>query len=180
LPWFTALAQTAAPAERLIPVAERALRALEPLAPVYDARSLDAVVDETTAPTRYAMTLVALVAVVALVLTAAGTYGLGAFASAERRREVAVRIALGASGAHVFGLIVRKAVGPAIVGLFLGGLLAALSARLADVAVYGVSLANPVFVWTSVLLLLTTAVAAALVPARRALSVDPSATLRAE
>jgi hypothetical protein len=136
---MTTLVRGVMPASRLVPVVQRAVRELEPLAPVYGARNLDAVITEATAPTRDAMTLVVLLAVVALVLTAGGTYGLGAFVAAERRTEVSVWIALGASATHVFGLVLGQAVRPAIVGVLAGGLLAALLVRLVSVAAYGVA-----------------------------------------
>jgi predicted permease len=117
-------------------------------------------------------------ALIALLLTALGIYGLQAQTVAQRTKEIGVRIALGAKPAEASAMILRQNLLVVSVGLVLGILGAALLTGLLKTVLYGVSTLDPVaFVWGAVGLLVTTALASYL-PAQRAASVDPVTALR--
>jgi predicted permease len=131
-------------------------------------------------PQRLGLTLFALFAVLAAVLTALGIYAVVAFAVAERRREIGIRVALGAERAAVLGLVARQGVRPVALGLA-GGLFAFF---LAGSVLKSLLFALPTVNGWSVALLAgaigAIAVGAMIVPAHRALAVDPAITLRQE
>lgn len=119
-------------------------------------------------------------AAAALVLAVVGIYGVIAYAVAQRTRELGIRIALGARRADVFALVLRHGALLALAGIATGTLAAlALSRSLASV-LYGVSTSDPVTYVAVALLLAAVAVAASLVPARRATRVDPATVMRSE
>jgi ABC-type antimicrobial peptide transport system permease subunit len=129
---------------------------------------------------RLPMQLMAAFAVLALVLAAVGVYGVMAYSVAARTREIGVRVALGAQPRNVFGMVLRQGMGAAAAGLTLGLLGAAALGRVLTSLLYGV---KPTDVLTFVGVagvLLTVVLAACLVPARRAVRVDPLEALRSE
>jgi predicted permease len=115
-----------------------------------------------------------------LVLALVGIYGVVAFAVTQRTREMAIRVAVGASGGQVLGRIVRDALRLAAVGLAIGLGVALPLAPLTESFMFGVSPIDPLSFGGTVALLLLAALVAALVPARRALRIDPIAVLRDE
>jgi predicted permease len=121
-----------------------------------------------------------ILSLLAAVLAAIGVYGVVAFVVSRRRREVGVRMALGASGDDVQRLILRQTFRPILIGVSLGIAGAAASARLLQSALFGVSPYDPVAFVGAPLLMLAIAAAAAFVPIRRALQGNPMAVLRAE
>ena len=118
--------------------------------------------------------------VVALVLAAVGVYGVMAYSVAARTREIGVRVALGAQPSNVFGMIVRQGLGSAVAGLTIGLLGAAALGRVLTKLLYGVAPTDaPTFIGVAAVLLAVT-LAACLVPAWRAVRVDPLEALRSE
>jgi ABC-type antimicrobial peptide transport system permease subunit len=117
---------------------------------------------------------------ITLLLACTGVYGVVAFAVARRRREIGVRMALGAQPAAVARLLVRQSLRPVIVGSAIGALLAAAGAQLIRAMLYGISPVDPLGFSGALAILGAVAALAALVPARAALRVDPAATLRHE
>jgi len=105
-------------------------------------------------------------------------YGVLASSVTRRRREMGIRLALGARAAQVRGLVVRSGLALAGTGLLAGLLMALLGARLLDAVLYDVTATDPVTFAGTVLLLAGAAVAASWVPARRATRVDPAEALR--
>ncbi len=116
----------------------------------------------------------------ALLLSTLGLYGLISYSVARRRREVGIRIALGASRANIFRLVLREGVGLALGGIAVGLLGAIFAARLVNTFLYGVASHDPLTLVSVCLLLLGVALAACCIPARRATAVDPAAALRAD
>lgn len=119
-------------------------------------------------------------ALLTVVLALVGVYGAMAQFVELRRREIGIRIALGAATSRVVGIVVRRALAIALAGLAVGGFGALAAGRLLQSALYGVSPADPVVFIAVALALVAIALAASYRPARAAASVDPAVTLRSE
>jgi predicted permease len=158
----------------------RAIHDIDVSVPVFDMRTMSSIIDEATATPRYAANLVSLFAALALTLAAVGIYGLGALAAAQRRREIAIRMALGATRAEVLRFALAVGLRPAAVGIAAGAAAAAFGARLLGALLYEVEPSNPVVLASAVSLLLVVAFCATYLPAWRAAAIDPVAALRAE
>ena len=154
--------------------------ALDPAIPLDRPRTLDEVVDHSLARERFLTLLVGLFAAVALALALVGIYGLMAFAVSQRRREIGIRIALGAVGRQVLGLVVGRALALVVIGLALGLVGALLAVRLLRGVLYQVSATDPATFAAVAAVLAATALAASYLPARRAARIDPVETLRQE
>jgi ABC-type antimicrobial peptide transport system permease subunit len=114
----------------------------------------------------------------ALGLAVIGLFGVTAFVAEQRRHEVSVRMTLGATGTDIFGMLLRDSLRPVAIGLVCGLGLALASGRMIQGALYGVSSHDPVAVLGAVIVLLTAAIGAVIVPARRAARLDPAQILR--
>ena len=123
---------------------------------------------------------VSLLGVIALILAAAGLYGVVAFVVTLRHHEIAVRMALGAAPAAVVRLIVRQALTPAVFGAVLGACGAVATGLLVRSRLYGASPVDPVAIGGALMLLLGVLVVASTLPARRAARIDPMAALKSE
>jgi putative ABC transport system permease protein len=156
------------------------VRELDSELPVYDVRTYADIVRESIAERRFYVTLLATFAGLALALAAIGIYGVIAYSVQQRRRELGIRIALGATRERVIGLVMRQGMTLATVGAAIGLAVAALLTRLLRGQLYDVSATDPLtFVLVPVILVVVAAIAC-VVPARRALAVDPATTIRAE
>ena len=129
---------------------------------------------------QFLTTLITGFAVVALLLTGAGLYGVLAYAVARRRGEIGVRIALGAGRKEVLALVLRRAMRLVLVGLVSGLLIAEAGGRLLATRIPGMRPADPLLLAAACGVLLIAGLAAAYVPAARAASVDPMQALRSE
>jgi putative ABC transport system permease protein len=114
----------------------------------------------------------------ALLLAVAGIYGVVDFAVSRKRREVGIRVALGARRSNILRVVVWQGLKPAVIGAVAGLVCAALAARLLEAMLYGISPLDPVAFVSMPLLVTTIAAVAAILPARAALRVDPAITLR--
>jgi putative ABC transport system permease protein len=135
---------------------------------------------EQLAPTRFAMALLLAFAVIALVLSAVGLYGVIAYSVTQRTREIGVRVALGADRRSVEWLVLGAGLKLATIGLIVGLGAALASTRLLSGLLYGVSPADPGSFVAIALLVVATALLASYLPARRAVRIDPISALRAE
>jgi len=143
-------------------------------------RTLEEDIGASLLPQRIAAGLLGAFGVVALLLAAVGLYGVVAFAVAQRTREIGIRVALGAQGGEVLGLMLRQGMTLAGIGLLVGVPLAFVGARLVSAFLVGSGAADPVvFVGAAGLLAFVTLVAS-YVPARRASRVDPMLALRSQ
>ncbi len=159
---------------------QRALWSVDPDAPVESVRPVSKLVANSITQPRLHLTLFGLFAGLALVLAAVGLYGLVAYGVAQRTREFGIRAALGARPGEVVALVLREGASLIAIGVALGLVGAFMAARLLDRMVYGISTRDPaVFLGVTVLLALTAA-AACLIPARRAMKVNPVEALRSE
>ncbi|HSA56430.1 MAG TPA: ABC transporter permease, partial [Gemmatimonadaceae bacterium] len=166
-------AQLAAPARA-------AVRELDPNLPIYGVRAMRDVVDATLTGPRLAAFVSASFAAVALLLSAIGLYSLIAFQVAQRTREIGVRVALGAQRTAVAGMVVRQALAIVAAGCVLGAIGTVGAARLVRHQLFGVGPGDPLVLAAVAGLLLTVALIASAIPARRAASVEPLIAMRDE
>jgi putative ABC transport system permease protein len=153
---------------------------LDPLLPLANLKGLAALVDGSLAERRFTMLVLLTFAAVAVALSVIGVYGVLAYLVAQRRREIGLRLAIGASPSDVIWLFVREGAVLTVVGLG-AGLAGALAAgRWISTLLFGVTPADPVTLASVVCALACAAACATYVPARRAAGVDPSDALKAE
>ena len=115
---------------------------------------------------------------IVVLLAAVGIYGLIAYSVSRRTKEIGLRMALGASPSGVLGLVIRQGLGRVLIGVGVGAVIAAGLTRLMQNALYGVGAVDPASYAGAAVLLLLVALAANVVPARRAARVDPMVALR--
>jgi predicted permease len=139
----------------------------------------DAMRDSISNP-RFTMLLLASFTVLALVLAAVGLYGVLAYAVAQRTREIGIRIALGATRRAIGRVIIRQAAFLAVIGMVIGLAGAFWATKFIGKMLYGVPRSDPYSFAAGAVLLFGTAMAACLVPMRRAVAVDPLIAMRAE
>jgi predicted permease len=182
IPWDSAsvgVRTTEDPASMTRSVAA-AVHAIDPQMALTDARTMDQVRDEMFANDRFTMALFFSFAVIALLLASVGIYGVMAFSVAERSHEMAIRVALGATRSRVVTLIVKEGLVLALLGSALGLFGSYFMGRAMRSILYGVGAIDVSAFVLTVLLLLSAALLACIVPARRAASVDPMRSLKTE
>jgi putative ABC transport system permease protein len=157
-----------------------AIRAVDPEQPVYDARSLEAVVDRSTAQRWLQAALLGGFASIALVLASIGVYGVIAFTVGQRLREFGIRLALGARRRDIVGIVLRRGASLFAVGAGMGLFAAAATVRVLGTLLYNVGAFDLFSFSISTLVLLAVGLAACYVPARRAARVDAAIALRTE
>jgi ABC-type antimicrobial peptide transport system permease subunit len=161
----------------LIGLLKREVRAVNPLATVRDARTWDDVVASSMARQRFNMTLIGVFAALALVLAIVGLYGVLALIVGQRRREIGVRLALGAQRWTVVRMILREGVAMAVVGVVLGVAGALALTRVMKSLLYEISTTDVATFAGAVVLVTIVALGATYVPALRASRVDPKTAL---
>ena len=154
------------------------LRAVDPDLPLSRVRTMNEVAAESVASRRVAMLLLAILGVLALTLAASGIYAVMAHLVALRSAEIGVRMTLGAKPSAVMLLVLREGLVQAAAGLAIGLGAAVLIMRAFRTRLFEVSPADPMTLTVVAAILLTTAVAACIIPARRAMRVDPIEALR--
>jgi putative ABC transport system permease protein len=157
-----------------------AIAAVDPAQPVYDVKTLRALLDAALIPSAAAMSMMMIFGALALLLATIGIYGVVSYAVSQQTRELGVRLALGAAPVDVLRLVLRRGVSLVLLGTAIGGAAALAAARLLSAILFGVTFADaPSYVAGAGILVLVGAVAC-YVPARRAMRLDPVAILRAE
>jgi predicted permease len=156
------------------------MRQLDSNIPMYNLRTLETQIDRSLLNDRLVATLSTAFGVLATLLAVIGLYGVMAFTVARRTREIGVRMALGAVYADVVWLVMREVIVLVGTGLVLGLLAAAAATRAIGSQLYGVAASDPTTMFGAALLLLTVALIAGYVPARRATRVNPVLALRYE
>jgi ABC-type antimicrobial peptide transport system permease subunit len=157
-----------------------AVRELDPSLAVQNPYALTEAIAANLAPRRFAMSLLAVFAGVALVLAIVGVYGVTAYGVTERTREFGIRLALGAIPKNILAIVVKQTFQVAAVGLAIGLVCAMGLTRFLSGLLYGVRPLDVATFGGVALLLLGATLAACWLPARRASSVDPMRTLREE
>jgi putative ABC transport system permease protein len=155
-----------------------AVAAIDPSQPVTDVRTMDVVVASSEAQRSLALTLFGAFAILALLLSAAGIYGVLAGSVAERTREIGLRSALGATSADLLRMVLSRGLGLTTIGVVLGLLGAVATTRYLRTLLFGVGPTDALMLGSAAIVLLAVATAACLVPARRAIRVDPMEALR--
>jgi predicted permease len=159
---------------------QRAVWAIDPDQPVASERPLEDLLQATLAERRLSMGLLTAFGGLALVLATIGIYGVMAFSTAQRTRELGIRLALGAEPSDVLRLILRDGARLSAMGVGLGFLGALAASRVVSSMLFGISPTDPLTFAVVMGLLGGAALLASYVPARRATRVDPAVALRQE
>ncbi|HEX6974599.1 MAG TPA: ABC transporter permease [Vicinamibacterales bacterium] len=162
----------------IAPAVREAVWAVDRDVPIGDLQPMRALVGRTLAEPRLLLTLLAGFAVVGLALAAVGVYGVVAFAVARRRREVGLRIALGAARTSVVRLMLRESAAYAAAGVICGVGVSLASARVMQKVLFSVAATNPATYVLLVALVALLVFVASYIPARRAASMNPTDALR--
>jgi predicted permease len=157
-----------------------ALRSIDPEVPLARIRTMQEVLEGSVAERRFQMLLAVCFAATALLLAALGIYGVVSYSVARRTNEIGIRMALGARAGDVYRLVLRHAMTPVALGVALGLAGALATGKVLTSLLYEVSPGDPTTMAGVGLLLASIGLAASLVPARRAVDVDPVAALRQE
>ena len=165
---------------RLAAALRDAVRQVDGQQPIGEIVSLEQLIARQTAARRLNMSLITLFAGLAMALAAIGIYGVTAYAVAQRTREFGIRVALGARPLDVIRMLVREQAAVVAAGVVVGSLAALGLTRVLSSMLFGVKATDPATFVATALLLVLVAVAATLVPARRATRVDPMVALRTE
>ena len=181
--FFTAsslVVRTTASPDSLIPAIQQTIRTQEPQLAIESVASMDELAGRELSRPRIALTVASLYAFLAVMLAGIGVYGVLSYEVSQRRQELAVRSALGASPSLVFGTVVRRSLAMGAMGAAIGLALAAAATRSLRAVLYEVSPGDPVAFVVGALALVTIVVGASYVPARRAAGTDPARVLRAD
>ncbi|HEY4305823.1 MAG TPA: ABC transporter permease [Gemmatimonadaceae bacterium] len=163
-----------------VPTLRRIVKASDPAVGLRDAVPLEDIIGSSLAPRRLALALASSFAVIALLLAVIGIYGVLSYAVETRNREIGVRVALGASARSVLLLVLRQGATWSVVGLALGVAGAIGTGRLLSGMLYGVEAIDPTTYAVVGVGLLAVVTVACLVPALRAMRVDPMTSMRAD
>src|SRR5262249_17387793 len=137
-PEASAVVRTAADAKEVDRALRTAVRSLDPAVPVERAVPFARVVSDSLSPFRFGAVLLALYAALALALAAVGVYGVISYSVARRRREIALRLALGASRGTILWMVCRQTLVPALAGLATGAVASLAAGRLLAAQLFGV------------------------------------------
>jgi ABC-type antimicrobial peptide transport system permease subunit len=162
----------------LAPTARAQALKVDPDQPVHSVTTMERLLDDNLQEDRFAMLFVALFAAAGLVTAATGVYALLAYTVAQRRREIAVRMAIGASSSSVARLIVMESLILASAGCVVGALGMAAVSRLARSVLFGIAPHDPITMGTTAAVLLVVVLAASWLPARRAARINPVTAMR--
>ena len=176
----TFVVRTSVPSATLAQPVVAAIREIDPEQPVVDLRTMEQVVDDKLAPQRFGALVLGVFAAVALFLAAVGIYSVLSYIVRGRSREIGIRTALGARTSDVLRLVIAEGMPPALVGVAAGTIAALALARVMRTLVFDVSASDPLTLASVAATLVVIALIASLVPAYRALRLDPVKVLRAE
>jgi putative ABC transport system permease protein len=167
-------------AAALARLARRELAAIDPSAAVAEVRTMDQVLANSIAPHQFTALLLGAFAALAVLLAAVGLYGLLSYGVAQRRHEIGVRMALGATGAGVVRLVIKRSLVLVGAGTVIGLVGSLAVTRVLGSLLFEVKPTDPAALAGAAMLLLVVALVASYLPARRATRVDPLVALRAD
>ena len=183
MPWwrnFTFTVRTENDPAALASSARQIVRQADPSLALTSLQAMTDIMRTSIAPTRASMLLLVLFAAIAMVMAAVGVFGVMSYTVNLRRREMGIRLALGARPSEVRRMIVGDGMKQALLGVLVGVAGAVSLTRTMDSLLFGISPGDPLTLATAALLLLMTALLASYLPARRATKMDPLAVLRTE
>jgi putative ABC transport system permease protein len=157
---------------------QQAVWAVNPNVPLASVETLQEIYDKSMAQTSFTLVILGIASAVTLLLGVVGIYGVIAYIVAQRRREVGIRMALGAAGGEVQRLFVRHGLAITGIGLLIGGVAAAALSRLLASLLFNVSPLDPVTYGGGIVALGLVALIATWIPARQATRVDPATAIR--
>lgn len=172
--------RTAVPPMSVVPALRDAVRSIDSEQPINRVKTMDEIVSETYGAIRFPMTLLWIFSSLALILSAVGIFGVMSYTVSRRTREMAIRLALGASRGELLHLVLGEGLGVTLVGIAFGLLGALGLSRVMAGYVYGITSTDPLTLALASLLLVAVALFASYIPARRAAKVDPIVALRYE
>ncbi len=176
----TFVIRTSVPPATLAQPAVAAIRAIDPEQPVGDIQTMVQVLDGGLTSQRFSALLLGVFAGVALLLAAVGIYSVLSYIVRGRGREIGIRTALGARTTDVLRLVIVEGMSPALVGIAAGTMAALALAKFMETLVFGVSASDPLTLAAVAATLALVALMASLVPAYRALRLDPVKVLRTD
>ncbi|HJQ21125.1 MAG TPA: ABC transporter permease [Gemmatimonadaceae bacterium] len=179
-PFLSIVLRTTGDPLTAVPTLRRELMAVDPTFTLNDLRTMDDVLDQSLARQRFSMMLIGVFAVSALVLAVVGLYGVIALLVGQRKREIGVRVALGARPADVIRMVLAESSRVSVAGVVAGIVGAIALTRVIAAMLYGVSATDASTFVAAALVVVAVSLAAAFIPARRASRVDPTIALRAE
>ncbi len=172
--------RTHADPSSLLPALQRTVRELDPSAPLSAVATMDDLITQSVEGPQSMSLLVATFALVALVLSVVGIYGVMGYYVQQHIKEISIRMALGGSSADILRLVVGQGMRVVIIGVVCGMVAAFGATRLLSSLLFGVSSADPLTFVTVSGALVIVALAACFMPARRAVGIQPAAVLRNE
>ncbi len=161
-----------------MPAVRAAVREFDPRVPVISPRTMGSVASGSVARTSFALVLLGLAGTLGLILSAVGLYGVVSYVVQQRRGELGLRLALGATSRGVLGLVVGQSMRLGALGVVLGLAGAAASNRALEAMLFGVRAMDPTVMVGVALVLLGTVALASLWPARRAARIEPVEAMR--
>jgi putative ABC transport system permease protein len=170
--------RTAHPDPQLAMAIRKAIAAIDPKQPVFLSAGMSTLIGDSIADRRFIMTLLAITGCLALLLSAAGVYGVVSYATSLRTQEIGVRMALGATPHNVHALVFRQGMRLTAVGVIIGLASALALTRVLAAVLEGLASPDPVLITIAVTLVTLAAAAACYVPANRATKIDPMSALR--
>jgi putative ABC transport system permease protein len=172
--------RTASDPHLVIPEVARQLHTLDPDMPFAQTQTIDEPVERHTGSQRFTAPLLGLFAAAGLALAAVGVYGIVSFLVAQRKRELAIRAAVGASTPNILWLVMKGAPQMGFMGVVIGLIGVWAAQKLINRVLFGISTVDPLTFTGAALLLLSVVVMACWLPPWRAARLDPCITLRAE
>jgi putative ABC transport system permease protein len=166
--------------EGLAGVVREVVQDVDRAQPVTQIRTMENIVSDSVTQPRFNLTLLGVFGAIALLLSAAGIYGVTSYAVNQRTNEIGIRLAVGAKAQDVFRLMMIQGMKPAVIGLAIGLIAAIGLTRLMASLLFGVSATDPMTFGALTVILLSVALVACFFPARRAMKVDPMIALRYE
>jgi predicted permease len=178
LTWMTMIIRTTGEPLALARTVQEVVWSIDPGLPIQEIATMESVFAESIARQRFTASLLAAFAAMSVGLGAIGVYGVIGYTVAQRRREIGLRMALGANAGEVVGMVVGQGVRLASIGAVIGLGLAILASRTLSGLVFGVGTRDPLTYTTALLFILLLAATASWLPARRAANVQPVRVLR--
>jgi len=164
----------------LISAVRAELRTMDSSLPIYDVRTEEELIEKDIAPRRFALTLIGVFAGLAMLIASIGIYGVISYTVTESTKELGIRMALGALKSDVLKMVLGRGLKLVLIGIAIGALAALAATRVMASFLFNISASDPVTFITVAGIFVMVALAACLIPARRATNVDPMVALHYE